>query len=126
MKNYAIALLSASLLAGAALAHEGHEKGKKEADQTMTGEVLDLACYAAHEGKGAKHATCAKECLKGGAPAGLMTADGKVYVLVNSHEAEEAYKSLKDLGGEKAAVTGHVSKRGGLQAIVVEKVEKAK
>jgi hypothetical protein len=125
MKNYAIALLTGSMLAGAALAHDGEMKGAKEPVQTMQGEVVDLACYAAHEGKGDKHAQCAKECLKGGAPAGLLTKDGKVFVLVNSHEAEKAYQSLKDLGGEQAKITGQVSKRGGLQAFIVEKVEKA-
>ncbi|MBI3551016.1 MAG: hypothetical protein HY077_00740 [Elusimicrobia bacterium] len=130
MKNYAIVLLSVSMLAGAARAHEGHgEKAMKEGveshSETMTGEVLDLACYMAEGGKGEKHAQCAKDCLAEGAPAGLLSNDGKVYVLVNDHKQEQGYKDARALGGQKAAITGKVAKRGGLPAFIVEKAEKA-
>jgi hypothetical protein len=120
MKRIAIGLLTAALCGGPALAAEGAKGG----EQTMMGEVLDLACYMAHEGKGAKHVSCARKCLQGGAPAGLLTKDGRLYLLVNDHDAEAAYKSLADMAGAQAKITGPVAKRGGLQAIIVKKAEK--
>lgn len=128
MKKFAIGLLSVAMLGGVAWAHDGDDAGADKsapATQTIQGEVLDLACYMGHGGMGEKHAECAKTCLQGGAPAGLVTKDGKVYVLVNDHKAEDAYQSLKDLGGTQAKITGKISKRGGLQAIIVLKTEKA-
>jgi hypothetical protein len=55
-------------------------KGATKAD-TITGEVVDITCYAAHQGKGEKHAACAQKCLTSGSPAGLVS-DGKLWVVV--------------------------------------------
>lgn len=124
MKGIAIGLLAMSMCGAAALAAETKAKAA-DAETTISGEVLDLACYMGHEGKGDKHASCAKKCLEGGAPAGIMTKDGKVFVLVNDHQAEAAYQSLKDYAGAQAKITGKMAKRGGLQGFIVLKVEKA-
>lgn len=94
--------------------------------KTVEGEVLDLACYMAHEGAGAKHAKCAKQCLVGGSPMGLLTAHGEVLLLVDDHSNKKAYQDAKELAGDKARVTGRMAKRGGLAAIVVDKAEKAR
>ena len=114
---------------GTAQSHEGHksEKAEKEdQDVTLQGEVLDLACYMPHLGQGKKHQECALTCLQNGAPAGLLTKDGKVYLLLPDHSQEKAFDPVKQLAGEIATVTGHLAKRGGLQALSVEKIEKAK
>lgn len=123
------AVMSAMLgLAGAAYAQ--HEHGKhaagKAAGETVTlkGEILDMACYMAHEGMGEKHAKCAKTCLLGGAPAGILGADGSVTLLVEDHSAKKPYKALLELAGEKAEVTGKKYTRGGLTAVVVSAVKK--
>ena len=123
MNKITVGVLSLALCGG--LAWAADTKAAPAKDVTMSGEVLDLACYMGHEGKGDKHASCAKKCLEGGAPAGLLTADGKVFVLVNDHSAEAAYQGLKDLAGQNAKITGMVSKRGGLQSLIVKKTEKA-
>lgn len=120
-------------LAGAAYAdekkhdhHAGHGKGDaKAASQTLKGEIVDLNCYLAHGGKGEKHSKCAKQCVAGGAPMGLATEKG-LYLIVGDHGAEKAYAAAKELAGSKAAITGKVSNREGLQAIVVAKAEPAK
>jgi len=114
-------------LAGAVWAAEGmkKEKAAASASVTLTGEVLDLSCYLGHGAAGGGHMKCAKACLTDkGAPAGLLTKDGKIFLLVQSHEGEKAYKALCALGGEQAKVTGTKNDKGGLQAIVVDKVEK--
>lgn len=127
------AALAIAFLAGALglSAHEAHkhgagQKGHAGAGQALTfqGEVLDMVCYMAHEGKGAKHKKCAKMCLVGGAPTGLLTADGQVYLLVEDHDNKEPYAKLKNFAAEQVRVKGRVFKRGGVQAIVVEEVQK--
>jgi len=90
---------------------------------TVTGEVLDLACYMAHEGKGEKHKSCAQACINGGAPIGVLTADGDVYLLVEDHEAKKPYETLKGKAAEQVKVTGTLQQRGGLRAIVVASVQ---
>jgi len=83
------ALVATSLSIGA-FAHNGvdHSKeGKKggEAKQTtavgedatqvtVTGELIDTACFVASDGdaKGSEHAECASKCMASGIPAGLL------------------------------------------------------
>lgn len=88
-------------------------------DSTWTGEVVDLACYVAHESHGADHAGCAKSCVKGGQPMGLLTDDGTVVLLAADHKNGEPYEALKDLAGAKAEVTGTLSERAGLKVVTV-------
>ena len=45
------------------------------------GFVEDTACAGKPEMKG--DAACAKKCIKGGSPAVLVTADGKIYKIAN-------------------------------------------
>lgn len=123
-------LVLAFALAGAAHAdehkHEQHKTDAKAgATTTMKGEIVDLNCYMTHGGSGEKHAKCAKQCVAGGAPMGLVTDKG-LYLLVGDHAAEKAFAAAKELAGGKAAVTGKVSNKGGLQALVVAKAEAAK
>jgi len=119
---------TAVILAGSLLAHAETKTKKAAASSsvTLTGEILDLSCYLGHDHSAGKdHAKCAKACLTGkGASAGLLTKDGKVYLLVGGHDNGDVYKTACNLGGEQAKVTGTKSDKGGLQAIVIEKVEK--
>jgi hypothetical protein len=86
---------------------------------TYTGEVLDLACYTAKGAKGADHAGCAKACVKGGQPMGLITEDGTVVVLAANHENGDAYEAVKDLAGQSVEVTGDLSERDGIKVVSV-------
>src|SRR5262249_5314135 len=127
-KKLSLLMAAALLCGGVAYAHEGHEGmegGAADKDMTVSGEIVDLACYMGHEAKGDKHGKCAKQCIKGGAPMGLKADNGDVWLLINDHGAEKAYESAKDLAGGKAKVTGHATKKGGLQGLIVEKAEKA-
>jgi len=49
---------------------------------TVTGEVIDVACYFDDGASGPSHAACARRCIESGLPVGLKTKDGKVYVLI--------------------------------------------
>lgn len=127
MRKTMTAVALAATLAVPVLAREGHKHDESKTAgkvATLQGEMLDMACYMNHEGKGEKHAKCAEMCIKGGAPLGLLTKDGKVYLLVNDHGNEKAFAEAKLLAGANARVTGKVVSRGGVQAIVVAKAEK--
>ncbi|MBI4423614.1 MAG: hypothetical protein HY554_07805 [Elusimicrobia bacterium] len=112
-------------------AHE-HQHGqdvKAAAAETHTveGNVLDLACFFGHGADSKEHVKCAKDCVvRRGLPAGIIGADGVVYLLVEDHANAKAYDTAKKLAGEKAKVTGRVVKKGGLQALVVATAEKGK
>ncbi len=121
-----------SILAGGGLAwsHEGHhdaEHGAGGKEIVAKGELVDMACYMAHEGKGKKHAACGKMCVTGGSPLGIVTGDGKVYLLVEDHataKAKKPYAQAKELVGDTVTIKGDTYERGGVQAIVVESVAK--
>jgi hypothetical protein len=49
---------------------------------TVTGEVIDVACYFDDGASGPAHAACARRCIESGLPVGLKTKDGKIYVLI--------------------------------------------
>ncbi len=49
---------------------------------TLTGEIVDYSCYLQVGKHGAKHRDCGQKCLKNGQPIGLLTSDGKLYLLM--------------------------------------------
>ena len=128
------AVMVAALAWGTAWAHEDHDhsketKGAVEAKADVIevkGEVLDLSCYLGHGAKGKDHQKCAKACLLDKkVPAGLLTADGQVYLLVPDHKHEKAFKPVGELAAETVTVRGRKVVSGGLQGIMVESVEKS-
>lgn len=83
---------------------------------TVTGEVLDLACYLDHGAHGAKHAACAAKCIRSGLPVGIKSsADGTVYLLIGEHEPLN--DRLADLAAKTVTVTGKLVERDGLRMI---------
>lgn len=120
MRILGILILAAGLVALGA--QPGHA-GEVLKSATLEGEVLDLACYMAHEGRGKKHAKCAKQCALAGSPIGLLAKD-RVYLLVDDHHQKKAFEEAKKLAGEDVRVTGKLAIRGGVAAVIVERVEK--
>ncbi len=65
-----------------------HKQSEKSASgmMTVTGEVLDMACYLDHGASGAKHADCAKTCIESGLPVGIKGQDGRTYLIIGEHK----------------------------------------
>ena len=119
-RKIAVLLIGAGLLLGLSpTAHTGEEHG----EVTVTGEVLDMSCYLAKGAKGKGHAECAKACVKGGQPMGLLADDGTVYLLVASHTSTEAFDAAKKHAGEKVEVKGVTADRDGIKMIEVQSVK---
>jgi len=96
---------------------------KESKPMTVKGEVLDMSCYMSGGAKGAGHKACATKCINGGSPMGILTDDGKVYLLVENHKKADAYASAKKYAGEQVVVTGNYADRGGVQGLVVDEVK---
>src|SRR5712671_3881624 len=111
-----IAIISAFTIAlTGALAHEGHDAADEAKEVTVTGEVLDMACYIDHGATGEKHADCAKTCIESGLPVGIKGKDGKTYLLIGEHKPMN--KQLADLAAKTITVRGKLSTRDGYNMI---------
>ena len=123
-----LALVAVTLFAANALAAGQHaQHGKTGArSTTVRGELVDMGCYLGSGARGADHKGCATKCLAGGMPAGLLTADGKLYLLTLNHDNPDPYNKLKDMAAETVTVTGSLMQRNGVMAIDVSDVRSAK
>ncbi len=91
--------------------------------KTVTGEILDMKCYMASGAHGEGHKECAATCINGGAPMGILSDDGKVYLLIESSKNADAYDEAKKFAGEKVTLTGTFSDKNGVQALIVTEVK---
>jgi hypothetical protein len=122
MKNSASAPKFLSLLAAIAaltvarpLAAAEGDMAKTDNQVTVTGEVLDMACYLDHGAHGEKHASCAQMCISSGLPVGLKSADGKVYLLVGEHKP--ANEKLAEYAAKTITVKGKLASRDGINLL---------
>jgi hypothetical protein len=101
------------------------EKGGKTV--TITGEVIDVACFFAKGAKGSGHEKCAKMCIEGGVPAGLLADDGKIYILAGDMmENPEAFQKAKEYAAKRVSVTGTVIEKDGAKLLLVQSVQPAR
>ncbi len=91
--------------------------------KTVTGEILDMKCYMASGAHGEGHKQCAKTCINEGAPMGILTDDGQVYLLVADGKDSDPYDEAKKYAGEKVTLTGTLEKTNGVQALIVSEVK---
>lgn len=128
MKNSTPVFRFLSLLAAGAafallpLAARAADMAKSGEPTTVTGEVLDMACYLDHGAHGEKHADCAKMCISSGLPVGLKSADGTVYLLIGEHKPANAL--LADYAAKTVTVKGKLVTRDGMN--LLENVELVK
>jgi len=99
---------------------------------TVTGEVVELACYLANNLTGPKHAVCAVSCAEGGAPLGILDKKaGKAYLIVLDHgdlmgaKSDMVLKKFKPYIAKDVIATGKIIQRGGLTGIAVASVKAA-
>ena len=102
------------------------KKESKGTETTVNGEVVDVSCYLAHgmKGMGADHKACGEACAKNGSPLGILTKDGKLYVSVlpDDHSTGPNAKLL-DHVAQSVKATGIVRSKGGVNGIMITKVE---
>jgi hypothetical protein len=94
--------------------------------KTVTGEILDMKCYMTSGAHGPEHKDCAAMCVKGGSPMGILADDGKVYLLVEGKDGAAAFEEAKKYAGEMVTLTGTLSEKNGVQALIVTEVKMKK
>lgn len=108
----------------------GHEhpestvKAHASGEFTVTGEILDMACYIDHGARGQGHKDCAATCIKSGLPVGIKSdKDGKTYLIIGNHKPLN--DKLAEHAAETVTIAGKLVERDGFAMIenarVVEK-----
>ena len=116
----ALTLLSVVAAISGLLAQQHRQK-----PQTISGEVVCLSCYLTHGAKGESHTKCAVTCVNKGLPMGILTKDGKLFVVLEDHANADAYQQLKKFAAKTVTVRGVIATRNGISGIAVEKVSTA-
>jgi len=98
---------------------------KKVETKTVTGEILDMKCYMTSGLRGEGHKECAATCVKGGTPMGILAEDEKVYLLIQGKDAAP-FEEAKKYAGEMVILTGTLSEKKGVQALIVSEVKPKK
>lgn len=104
------AALAFAVAVGAAVAQPGHEAAGNDKPVTITGELIDTACFVASDGeaKGKDHAACAQKCMSSGIPAAILPAgskgsEGLLFLLTNPKPfAAYAAQTIKVEGTQHA------------------------
>ena len=107
----------AALLMSATLAHA---HGEAAGMQTITGEVVDLACYLDHGAQGAQHAECAQKCIASGLPVAIKSGNTLYLAVTSEHGSANA--ALAPLAGKSVVVEGSVTERDETHLIAIKKV----
>ena len=108
--------LLALMCAGIVLAHE-----EATGMQTITGEVVDLACYLGHGAAGAGHRECAQKCISSGLPVGIKSGN-TVYIAISS-EHGSANATLAPLAGQIVVAQGEISEKDETHLIAIKTVK---
>jgi hypothetical protein len=93
---------------------------------SVTGEVIDMACYFDNGASGPEHAACARMCIASGLPVGLKAKDGTIYVLIGKQEPpspqpaakhESLNAQLASYAAKIVTVSGTIVSKKGLNVI---------
>ena len=111
---FVVALAISPVAVATAHEHEGADKDKlgAEATKEVTGEIVDMMCYVDHNATGDKHAKCGSTCIKGGGPVGIVSSDGKAYLVVGEHKPMN--DQLAEYCGKTITLKGKLADRGGI------------
>jgi hypothetical protein len=124
MKTLIAIVIAGLLTAFNAHATGEHEHGEPAATTTIQGEVVDVFCYIGHGAKGPGHANCARKCIEGGLPVGILTAEGKLYLAAGDHVPMN--KELAKHAAQQVKATGKVASRDGVNLIEITRLEPVK
>lgn len=96
----------------------------KSSEKTITGQVVDVTCYA-HGQSGAGHKMCAEACAKAGVQLGILGSDGTLYMPISEKAADPTNPRLVQFAEGKVRVTGVHRLVNGLHTIELKSVAAA-
>ncbi|HXD86738.1 MAG TPA: hypothetical protein VN641_09600 [Urbifossiella sp.] len=92
---------------------------------SVVGEIVDYSCYLQVGKHGGKHRDCGQKCLRNGQPIGLLTKEGKLYLLMEEEHdpRRDATTTFRQAAIDNMAyiveVTGTLSEVDGQRALYV-------
>ena len=93
---------------------------------TVTGEVIDSACYIKSGARGESHRTCAQKCGDAGIPlAVLEDGTGTVVWIASVDDMETPNAKLRPFAGRRVTITGTWAERGGAKILLLLSVKAA-
>ena len=93
---------------------------------SVTGEVIDSACYIKSGSRGESHRVCAQKCADAGIPLALvLDKTDEVVWLASVDDMETPNAKLKPFAGRRVTVTGTWAERGGAKLLLVHSVKAA-
>ena len=93
---------------------------------TVTGEVVDVSCYTQLGKRGPAHKACGAKCVANGEPAGLLTADGTLYILLPEphHPRRDGQASIakefSEKMGDTVTLSGMATDHGGIHTLFIK------
>ncbi len=116
-------VLAIVLILVLALGITSAQEKKMSKEMTVTGEVVDVACYLAGDAKGPDHVACATACAKAGGALGILAADGKLYVsLLPDDHKKSPNHLLMDFIGKNVEAKGYARVKGGVNGLMIRSV----
>jgi hypothetical protein len=82
---------------------------------TRVGEIVDFSCYLQLGKHGEKHRSCGQKCVQNNQPAGLLTSDGTLYMLM-PEEHDPRRDGGVDLKPAASEHMGHIVTVNGTEA----------
>ena len=93
----------------------------KAPERVVTGEVVDVSCYLMMGARGEAHRGCGQACLARGSPAGILTDDGQVVVLLYDPKNPKPVE-LAPFMAQRVQARGTAYAKGGITGLVVASV----
>ena len=98
------------------------QEGDARKSVTLKGEIVDMHCFVSRGERGPDHAGCANACISRDVPAGFVTEDGTLYVLLNEKPVSVKDK-IAGLAGKTVTVTGFPVERNGVKGLQLVSVK---
>ena len=93
---------------------------------TVTGEIIDSACYIKMGAKGESHRDCAQKCADAGIPLALLEdGTGNVVWLASEEDMATPNPKLREHAARRVTVSGNYAERGGARILIVQSVKPA-
>ena len=97
-----------------------------ESPVSVTGEVIDSACYIKSGARGESHRTCAQKCGDAGIPLAVVE-DGtnNVIWIASVDDMETPNAKLRPFAGRRVTIAGTWAERGGVKLLLLKSVKAA-
>ena len=93
---------------------------------TVTGEVVDSACYIKSGARGESHRACAQKCGDAGIPLALVEdGTGAVIWIASVDDMETPNATLRPFAGRRVTIGGTWAERGGAKILLLRSVKAA-